>query len=253
MFPPDSPLVHAVVPASNREPRRDGASPDMLLLHYTGMASGAAALARLTAREFGVSAHYLVDTDGRILQLVPESERAWHAGEAAWAGTRDINSCAIGVEIVNPGHDLGYPDFPEAQIEAVVALCRDILARRAIAPARVLAHSDVAPGRKQDPGEKFPWARLAAAGIGLWVAPAPIVDGPALAPGDTGAEVAALQRALSGVGYSLAVNGSYDAATRDVVAAFQRHFRPALVDGRADASTAETLHRLREAAMGGGS
>jgi N-acetylmuramoyl-L-alanine amidase len=241
MFPPDSPLVAAVVPAPSHEARRNGVRPDMLLLHYTGMTSGPAALERLTSGSHGVSSHYFVDLDGRILQLVAERERAWHAGQAAWAGETDINSCSIGIEIVNPGHDYGYPDFPDAQIEAVIALCRDVVARNAIVPARVLAHSDVAPGRKQDPGEKFPWGRLAAAGVGFWVAPVPVREGPVLAPGDQGVAVTELQAALADVGYGLTASGVYDDATRDVVMAFQRHFRPALVDGRADISTIETL------------
>ncbi len=244
MFRPDSPLVADVVPAPNREPRRNGTRPDLLLLHYTGMSSGAAALERLTSPTHSVSSHYFVDTDGRITQLVPEAERAWHAGQASWAGERDINSCSIGIEIVNPGHDEGYPDFPDAQIGAVIALCRDVIARHAIVAARVLAHSDVAPGRKQDPGEKFPWQRLAEHGVGVWVAPAPIEEGPVLAFGDQGLAVTELQAALADIGYGLTATELYDEATRDVVTAFQRHFRPALVDGRADLSTIETLHRL---------
>ena len=136
----------------------------MLLLHYTGMDSAEAALDWLTRQESGVSCHYLVDAEGRIAQMVPESERAWHAGQSLWEGETDINSCSIGIEIHNPGHDFDYPDFPDAEMRAVEALCRDILSRHAIPSHRVLAHSDVAPGRKRDPGEKFDWERLARAG-----------------------------------------------------------------------------------------
>ena len=146
----------------------------MLLLHYTGMTTGEAALERLKDPTSEVSCHYLVFEDGVILQMVPESRRAWHAGQSEWSGTTDINSQSIGIEIVNPGHAHGYRDFPPMQMEAVVALCRDLIARWAIVPWRVLAHSDVAPQRKMDPGERFDWRLLANAGVGLWVEPAPI-------------------------------------------------------------------------------
>jgi N-acetylmuramoyl-L-alanine amidase len=241
-FPPDSPLVAAVWPSPNHGPR--GTRPDILLLHYTGMADAAGALARLCDPEAKVSAHYLVEEDGRVLQLVPEARRAWHAGEATWQGETDINSRSIGIEIVNAGPDLGDPDFPARQIEAVVTLCRDILARHAIRPERVLAHSDVAPGRKRDPGEKFPWDALARAGVGRYVTPAPIDDGPALRPGEHGAAVASLQTALARYGYGVATTGAYDEATEAAVTAFQRHFRPARVDGIADRSTLKTLADL---------
>jgi N-acetylmuramoyl-L-alanine amidase len=216
----------------------------MLVLHYTGMADAEEALARLCSRESEVSAHYLIFEDGKVVQLVPEARRAWHAGVSAWAGDTDINSRSIGIEIANPGHDFGYPDFPEEQIAAVIALCRDILARHAVSADRVVAHSDLAPRRKQDPGEKFPWARLHKAGVGLWVEPTPLAAGPAPTRGDTGPEVAQLQAALASYGYGIHRSGQYDAPTRDVVAAFQRHFRPARVDGLADASTITTLQRL---------
>ena len=159
-----------VKPSPNHDART--APIDILLLHYTGMRSGEAACERLTDAAAKVSSHYLVYEDGRIDQLVPEVRRAWHAGVASWKGESEINSRSVGIEIVNPGHEFGYRDFPGAQIEAVIALCRDIVARHAIPPSRVLAHSDVAPGRKLDPGERFPWARLAAAGVGLWITPA---------------------------------------------------------------------------------
>jgi N-acetylmuramoyl-L-alanine amidase len=243
-FPPDSPLVDQVCPSPNYQPRRSVARPDILLLHYTGMATTQSALERLCDPEAEVSSHYLVFEDGRVLQLVPESRRAFHAGESAWEGTTDINSRSVGIEIGNKGHDFGCPEFPDVQIAAVIALCRDIVARWSIAPWRVLAHSDVAPLRKRDPGEAFPWARLAAAGVGLWVEPAAIEDGRTLRPGDTGEEVANLQRMLADYGYGITPNGAYDAEMQEVVAAFQRHFRPAQVDGIADVSTVRTLDRL---------
>lgn len=244
-FPPDSDLVARVVPSPNRGPRRGAARPDILLLHYTGMVSTPAALERLCCAASEVSAHYLVEEDGGIVQCVPEAERAWHAGASAWGAISDVNSHAIGIEIANPGHDFGYPPFPPAQVAAVIALCSDIVARHGIRPERLLAHSDVAPARKQDPGEKFPWAALAAADLGHRVAPAPLdTPGAALRPGDAGAEVAALQAALQAYGYAVPAHGHYDGATVAVVRAFQRHFRPARVDGIADASTRVTLARL---------
>jgi N-acetylmuramoyl-L-alanine amidase len=205
------------------------------------METAAAALARLCDPASEVSAHYFVHEDGRILQLVAEARRAWHAGESVWECDADVNSCSIGIELVNPGHEFGYPDFPERQIEAVTALCRDILARHNIRPDRILAHSDVAPMRKQDPGEKFPWQRLHRAGIGHWVKPAPIAKGPVLVPGARGEAVAALQSMLARYGYGISVTGDYDNTTAAVVAAFQRHFRPARVDRITDGSTLTTL------------
>jgi len=247
-FRPDSRLVSDVAPSPNRDERADGRAPDMLLLHYTGMQSTLAAIARLRDENAPrVSSHYLVDEEGTVLQLVPEARRAWHAGASHWAGESDINSCSIGIEISNPGHEFGYADFPPHQIATVIALCKDILGRHKIPTARVLAHSDVAPGRKQDPGEKFPWQELHKAGVGHWVAPAPIAEGGALTEGNSGDEVRTLQQQLAAYGYGLDANGRFDAATRDVIAAFQRHFRPARVDGIADASTRKTLAALNAA------
>jgi N-acetylmuramoyl-L-alanine amidase len=241
---PDSPLATLWCPSPNQEPRRDGRPPDMLILHYTGMDSAEAALDWLTREESKVSAHYLIDEEGRIAQMVAEEMRAWHAGQSLWAGVTDLNSCSIGIEIHNPGHDLGYPEFPEAQMRAVEALCLDIFTRYAIPPERVLAHSDIAPGRKRDPGEKFDWAALAKAGIGLWVEPTPLGDESGLGLGDEGEAVAALQRALARFGYGVELTGTYGLGLEQVMQAFQRHFRPARIDGRADASTLETLARL---------
>jgi N-acetylmuramoyl-L-alanine amidase len=243
-FPPDSSCVDEIRPSPNHEPRKGVARPDILLLHYTGMNTTQAALERLCDPGPRVSSHYLVFEDGRVFQLVPEARRAYHAGESSWEGTTDINSRSIGIEIGNQGHDFGCPIFPDAQVERVIALCRDIVTRWSIAPWRVLAHSDVAPSRKRDPGEIFPWRRLAEAGVGVWIEPAPIGQGPALGPGDGGAEVAKLQRMLADYGYGVPTNGSYDTMTHEVVAAFQRHFRPARVDGIADGSTIKTLETL---------
>ncbi|MCG8442847.1 MAG: N-acetylmuramoyl-L-alanine amidase [Caulobacterales bacterium] len=215
------------------------APPDMLLLHYTGMATGAAALARLrdpapvgeryaphlveppadlAAPLPRVSAHYVVEEDGRVFRLVAEDKRAWHAGVSYWAGERDINARAVGVEIVNGGHDYGLPDFPHAQIEAVIALSRAVLRRWSIPPWRVLGHSDVAPGRKRDPGPRFPWARLAQEGVGLALAPAPP------APGEP-PPLAQTRRDLAAWGYDIAPSGALDAPAQAVIDAFHDRWR----------------------------
>ena len=228
----------------NFGPRRDGLRPDMIILHYTGMESAASAEAWLCDPVSEVSSHYLVNEDGSVVQMVRESDRAWHAGRGSWRGRSDINSCSVGIEIVNPGHAYGYPDFLDAQIVAVTELCRDIAERHLIRPERVLAHSDTAPGRKIDPGEKFPWARLNAAGVGHYVDPSPIRGGRFLTAGERGEPVEALQSMLALYGYGVEITGIFDPVTTAAVAGFQRHFRPARVDGIADQSTIETLHRL---------
>ena len=239
-----SKLAHQFVSAVNHEPRKGGKLPDMLILHYTGMESAKAAIDWLACAESGVSCHYVIDEQGQITQMVSEAERAWHAGVSFWQGDRDINSASIGIEICNPGHELGYPEFPEAQMASVVALARDIIARHDIKPERVLAHSDVAPSRKADPGEKFNWFRLHQEGIGHWVEPAALRDGNAFSLGAEGQPVSAIQGLFAAYGYECEITGVYDQRTQAVVRAFQRHFRPIKVDGVADASTLETLHRL---------
>lgn len=248
---PDSPHAVKVVPSPNHGPRKGGRKPDILLLHYTGMVDGPSALQRLTNPLAEVSSHYLVWEDGRIFQLVAESARAWHAGVGSWGGETDVNTASVGIEIVNPGHALGYPDFPPVQVEAVRRLCADIAGRWQIPRARVLAHSDTAPGRKQDPGEKFPWDELARHGVGHWVEPAPIVEGPRYGPGDEGQPVRALQAMFGVYGYGLPLSGVFDERTQAVVTAFQRHFRPQRVDGIADTSTMVTLRNLLRALPGG--
>lgn len=246
---PDSAVVSDVV-ASPNHGERIGSGPDMLILHYTGMPTAEGALQRLCEPAAQVSAHYFVFEDGRVVQMVPEERRAWHAGLGSWQGERDINSRSIGVEIANPGHAGGLPPYPQAQIAAVIALCRDIVARRGIAAPRVLAHSDVAPERKEDPGELFPWDRLAGAGIGHHVPPVPLRDGAVLAPGDAGEAVAELQARLAAYGYPQAQSGLFDRPMQAVVMAFQRHFRQERVDGVADLSTVETLEALLAALPG---
>ena len=239
-----STLASEFLPSPNVEPRRNGCRPDMLILHYTGMDDVRVACRWLCNPVSRVSCHYLIDERGTIIQMVDEELRAWHAGVSSWKGDEDINSRSIGIEIHNPGHAAGYPDFPEAQMLAVIALCKDIIARYKIPASRVLGHSDIAPLRKIDPGEKFDWAHLHAEGIGYWVKPEPIGGGSFLQLGDEGQTVEAFQSMLRLYGYAIEVSGKFDGLTQAIVRAFQRHFRPQRVDGIADSSTVTTLHRL---------
>ncbi len=241
---PETPLAARVLASPNIGVRRG--RPDMILLHYTGMADAEAAAQWLADPVSRVSAHYVIDEVGAITQMVSEAHRAWHAGASYWAGDTDINSASIGIEIHNRGHDAphGLPPYPRAQMEAVAALCRDIAGRWDVPPERVLAHSDVAPRRKRDPGEHFDWQWLSDQGVGVWVPPAPPGDDPGWGIGDEGAGIADFKAKLARVGYGVSEGPAVDAQTEAVIAAFQRRFRPAKVDGRADASTRETLDRL---------
>lgn len=243
MFEPDTRLPANVMPAVNFGKRAAHLPIDILLLHYTGMESGDAAIDWLCREESGVSCHYVVSENGDIHQLVAESERAWHAGQSSWQGESDTNSRSIGIEIVNPGHEHGYPDFPKAQIESVTALSADIIKRHAIPARHVLAHSDVAIGRKRDPGEKFPWRILHDAGVGIWVEE-DTDQSPYLVPGDTSEAVGAAQGMLITYGYDLRLDGEYGDALASVVTAFQRHFRPTHVSGLLDRGTFLTLEKL---------
>lgn len=237
-------------PSPNFNERQDVAGPDILIMHYTGMQTCEAAVARLTSAEARVSSHYTIDEDGTIYRHVPENLRAWHAGISHWRGATDINSRSIGIEIVNPGHEFGYRPFPAAQIDAVIALGREIVARHRIPPRNVIGHSDIAPDRKEDPGELFPWKQLAASGVGLWVEATDTGEA-SLALGATGERVLALQTALARYGYGIEANGLFDPYTRLVVIAFQRHFRSALFDGVADGETLAILSKLDQALAAG--
>ncbi len=210
------------MPSPNHDSRGD--SPiDMLLLHYTGMKTAKGALDRLCDPSAKVSAHYTIDEDGTVYGHVAEARRAWHAGVGHWAGAGDINARSIGIELVNPGHEFGYRAFPDTQIAALTTLCHSILMRHPIPSWRVLGHSDVAPARKEDPGELFPWQQLAKAGVGLW---------PQAIAGDLDAG------ALAQFGYDP------DAPQDKVIAAFQRHFRPKKLDGQWDSECAGLLASL---------
>ena len=226
--------------------RRGVTRPSIIVLHYTGMQTAASAEAWLCDPVSEVSSHYLVREDGAIVQMVRESDRAWHAGRGSWKGDTDVNSASIGIEIANPGHAFGYPDFGDVQIDAVIALCRDITERHRIRPESVLAHSDVAPGRKIDPGEQFPWRTLARHGVGRWIAPTPIRS-QARPITVTEAEIRTM---LTAYGYGIDVRGAGQPSLTAVLDAFQRHFRQARVDGVADASTVSTLRRLLASVSG---
>lgn len=209
----------------------------MLVLHYTGMRTAQEAIDRLCNPVAKVSAHYVIDEDGTVWRLVAEERRAWHAGASFWQGSENVNGISIGIEIVNPGHEWGYRRFPEAQIASVEGLCRDLLSRHPIPEDRVVGHSDVAPLRKQDPGELFDWPGLARAGIGLWP------TGSALPPID----VAGAQAMLASIGYRVPGSGVLDVETRQVLTAFQRRFRPTRIDGGLDAETAARLAAVERA------
>ncbi|MDO1559741.1 N-acetylmuramoyl-L-alanine amidase [Brevundimonas sp. 2R-24] len=224
----------------------------MIVLHYTGMQTGEAAIARLRDAEARVSAHYVVEEDGRVFRLISEERRAWHAGKGSWQGETDCNAASIGIEIVNPGHEFGYRAFPEAQVQAVIALVSDIRERWTVPDWRIIGHSDLAPTRKEDPGELFPWKDLARAGHGLWFEPAPeriAALGPPLKPGDEGLGVHVLQSGLRRLGYGIEITGRYDELTAAVVTAFQRHWRQASVDGVADGETRARLVGLLQLAQ----
>lgn len=258
-------------PSPNHDERPPDQPVDTLILHYTGMRSAEEAIARLRDPASRVSCHYVVEESGACWRLVPEGRRAWHAGVSYWRGHEALNGRSVGIEVVNPGHEWGYRPFPPAQMAAVCALALGVLARHPIAPRDVLAHSDVAPERKQDPGELFDWEGLARRGVGLW--PRGVADA-----GTTGAlrdttGLAPVRAALGRVGYRVPPRGAAadapgdvsgdaapagesghdpggeavdgrDSALAAVLRAFQRHWRPEGVTGEADAGTRARLFAL---------
>jgi N-acetylmuramoyl-L-alanine amidase len=228
----------------NHDDRSADEPVDMLILHYTGMQTAQEAIDRLCDPVAKVSSHYVVDEDGSVLRLVPEDRRAWHAGVSFWRGLTVLNGRSIGIEIVNPGHEWGYRNFPALQMAAVCDLCLAILSRHRIPARNVVAHSDVAPDRKEDPGEKFDWEGLARNGVGLWPIGVPdlgrvgaIRDAPGLRP---------VRAALAGIGYDVALEGALDPALSTVLRAFQRHWRQEAVTGQADDGTVARLRAMAE-------
>jgi N-acetylmuramoyl-L-alanine amidase len=202
---------------------RKGHRIDMLVLHYTGMESGEAAISRLCDETSKVSAHYVVGLDGGVYGMVDESMRAWHAGISSWRENTNINQRSIGVEIVNKGHELGYTTFPQPQMEAVMILCESILKRHRIPARNVVAHSDVAPTRKQDPGELFSWELLASRKIGLFPEPKNTKQFDEEALKDYGYDITDMEKAII---------------------AFQRHFRPHKLSGAWDDECGNLLAAL---------
>lgn len=212
----------------NCEARPKGGPIDILVMHYTGMRTAEEALERMCDPTAKVSAHYCIDTDGTIIRLVPEDKCAWHAGASYWRGFQNVNPRSIGIELVNPGHEFGYVPFPEVQMTALILLSSAVIRRHSIPKRNIVGHSDIAPSRKQDPGELFDWKRLALAGIGLWPTPA------------SGADSEDVAMMVETYGYNIHEEGA--------IAAFQRHFRPSRVDGVPDEETADILAGLLEIA-----
>ena len=225
----------AEFPSPNHAARGEPAGVDMLVLHYTGMRTAAAALERLCDPVARVSAHYLVEENGAIWRLVPEYRRAFHAGVSCWESESDLNSVSLGIEIVNPGHEWGYRPFPEPQMASVERLCRDLVTRYSIPPHRVVGHSDIAPERKSDPGELFDWPRLARSGIGIWPDPFPPPPGLVVNPAQSLDD-------LASIGYCVSAGSE-----RPALVAFQRRFRQKRCDGELDAETATRLSEVSNA------
>jgi len=223
----------------------------VLVLHYTGMESGVAARNRLCDPAAEVSAHWLVYEDGRTENLVPEEKRAWHAGVGSWRGITDVNSASIGIEIVNGGHnfplaDDSLPPYPDPQILSIVKLAKEVIGRHNIKPQNVVGHSDIAPDRKEDPGEHFPWAGLAAAGVGIWPGELPTDSRVLFEPGDRDRGISIIQRGLADLGYGASVTGCLDEPTQAIIRAIQRRYRPSQIDGVIDMQVMEILKRLSE-------
>ena len=220
-------LIRRDVPSPNWNERKLPIS--MVVLHYTGMKTAQEALERLCDPAAEVSAHYLIEEDGAVIRLVPEDKRAWHAGRSYWRGITDVNSASIGIEIANPGHEFGYRPFTEAQMEALIPLLAGIMGRHNIVPANVVGHSDIAPARKSDPGELFEWETLARYGLAM-PTPRPRIR---LLHDNPGAFYLSLER----FGYDI-TDG------RAAVTAFQRRFRPRIIDGILDGEVGALLFEL---------
>lgn len=221
-----------------------------IILHYTDMENADAALARLSDAQAKVSAHYFIHRNGQIMQLVEDSRRAWHAGVSYWRGETDINSASLGIELDHAGHDAAgqMAPFAQPQMDALYALLAMLVERHALDPRHIWGHSDIAAGRKIDPGEAFDWRALAQAGFGLWLDDVKIENVPPIALGSTDKAVQPLQKALAAFGYQITADGVFGEATQKTIKAFQRHFRPTKINGIADAETQTLVYAyVREA------
>lgn len=226
-------------PSPNHVERPPGISIDMLVLHYTGMHGAQAAIDRLRDPQARVSSHYVVEEDGTVWRLVDERRQAFHAGISYWRGRSGLNACSIGIEIVNPGHSHGYPNFPVLQLSVVCDLCLEILSRHMIPSRNIVGHSDIAPDRKDDPGEKFDWEGLARNGVGLWPQGTP--DLGTDSPIRDATRLRHVRAALSRIGYKTTPEGPFDPALSTTLRAFQRHWRPESITGQADPGTLARL------------
>lgn len=242
----DTFLPGTFISSPNKGERRSSSAIDMIILHYTGMSSEECALKWLCDPFSEVSCHYFVRENGELVQIVPEQCRAWHAGQSSWQKNTDLNSCSIGIEISNPGHEGGLIPFSPPQIQTTIHLCRDLIQRYSLPPERILGHSDVAPYRKRDPGEHFPWADLKAAGIGYYPNLPFFESKIVMEKGAQGEEVHIFQAALEKYGYDIPVTGFFCERTDYVVKAFQRHFCPQTIDGKVTLHLMHTLQKLLE-------
>lgn len=242
MFPD---LIHKPSPSWNERPA-GVQGIDTVIIHYTGMHTAGEALSRLCDEDIEVSAHFLIDEDGKTYQLVAPEQRAWHAGVSHWQGRDNMNHTSIGVELVNPGHEFGYRCFPDAQITALLKVLAHLKATFDIPQHRFLGHSDIAPDRKADPGELFPWGVLADAGFGIWLDKADHAnvryDASTIAKkGMSGPEIAQLNEDLRLIGYNVDEGNAFTEQTLYGIKAFQRHWRQSSVTGILDVETSDTL------------
>jgi N-acetylmuramoyl-L-alanine amidase len=237
-------------PSPNWNERPEGVAIDTVVLHYTGMQSGKEALGRLCCEQAQVSSHYLIDEDGTAYQLVDDKKRAWHAGVSSWQGRGNLNHSSIGIELVNPGHEFGYRDFPEAQIASLLALLNALKEKHAIPTSRFIGHSDIAPLRKNDPGERFPWKKLSHRGFGVFSEKDFSNQEFIELTSNNAAEIKVLNKQLGIIGYDGFDSDGFGAQTSQVIRAFQAHWRPEGVHGKLDKGTWSALQEIAKLIIG---
>lgn len=241
-------IIHRPSPNYNERPA--GAEVDTVVIHYTGMVSAGAALERLCNKDAEVSSHFLIDEAGGLYELVHPEKRAWHAGVSNWQGRDNLNHSSIGIELVNPGHEFGYRPFPEAQITSLLELLVFLKDVYAIPRERYIGHSDIAPFRKMDPGELFPWKRLAAAGFGVFPQKDHSDQTIIKKAGDNGPEIKMLNKQLGIIGYDGFDRDAFGDHTAQIIRAFQAHWRPEGVHGKLDAGTWSALNEVAQLIIG---